>query len=111
MTSGKNYGKLIMRIQPRTETSSLESIEKLFKRLYPLNPYSYTFMDEQNRKKYEAEEKWKEIICFAAVLTIFISCIGLFGLSVLSAEKRVKEMGSGKCLVGKQVVGILRQTF
>ena len=113
ITSGKNYGKLIMRIQPGTETTSLKFIESLYKKLYPLTPYSYTFMEEQNRKKYEAEDKWKQIILFAAILTIFISCIGLFGLSVLSAEKRVKEIGIRKVLGAsvQQVVRILSTDF
>ncbi|HTE27399.1 MAG TPA: ABC transporter permease [Flavitalea sp.] len=113
MTSGKHYGKLIMRIQPGTETASLKFIESLYKKLYPLNPYSYTFMEEQNRKKYESEDKWKQIIFFSAILTIFISCIGLFGLSVLSAEKRVKEIGIRKVLGAsvQQVVRILSTDF
>ena len=49
-------------------------------------------------KNYEAEARWKQIMLFAAVLTIFISCIGLFGLSVLAAEKRTKEIGIRKVL-------------
>ncbi|RYY19646.1 MAG: ABC transporter permease [Chitinophagaceae bacterium] len=113
VNSGKNYGKLLMRIQPGTETATLKFIEGLFKKLYPLNPFSYTFMEEQNRKKYESEDKWKQIILFSAILTIFISCIGLFGLSVLSAEKRVKEIGIRKVLGAsvQQVVRILSADF
>jgi putative ABC transport system permease protein len=61
-------------------------------------PYSYQFVDEINNKNYEAEAKWKMVILFGAVLTIFISAIGLFGLSVLTAEKRFKEIGIRKVL-------------
>ena len=64
-------------------------------------------------KNYEAEARWKQIILFGAILTIFISCIGLFGLSVLSAEKRTKEIGIRKMLgasVGS-VVTILSGDF
>jgi putative ABC transport system permease protein len=63
-------------------------------------------MNEKNRRKYEAEEKWKQIMSFGAILTIFISCIGLFGLSVLSAEKRTKEIGIRKVL-GASVNGVV----
>ena len=42
---------------------------------------------------YQAEAKWKEILLFSTILSVFISCLGLFGLSVLSAEKRIKEIG------------------
>jgi putative ABC transport system permease protein len=48
--------------------------------------------------QYQSEAKWKQIITFGALLTIFISCIGLFGLATLSAEKRTKEIGIRKVL-------------
>jgi len=86
---------------------------KTFKKLFPLSPYSYIFKNEQNFKSYEAEAKWKQIMLFGAILTIFISCIGLFGLSVLSAEKRTKEVGIRKALGAsvKNVVTILSKDF
>ena len=70
-------------------------------------------MNEENLRSYEAESKWKQIILFGAILTIFISCIGLFGLSVLSVEKRTKEIGIRKVLGAsvKGVVTILSKDF
>ena len=81
--------------------------------MFPVSPYSYKFQNEENRKNYEAEAKWKQIMFFSAILTIFISCIGLFGLSVLSAEKRIKEIGIRKVLGAsvKSVVTILSKDF
>jgi putative ABC transport system permease protein len=72
-----------------------------------MNSYSYVFKNDENRKQYADVEKWKQIILFGAILTIFISCIGLFGLSVLSAEKRTKEIGIRKVL-GASVQTIVR---
>jgi putative ABC transport system permease protein len=43
-------------------------------------------------------QKWKQIIAFAAAFTIFISCIGLFGLTTLATERRTKEIGVRKVL-------------
>jgi putative ABC transport system permease protein len=63
-------------------------------------------MNDKNLRSYEAESKWKQIMLFGAILTIFISCIGLFGLSVLSAEKRTKEIGIRKVL-GASVNGVV----
>jgi putative ABC transport system permease protein len=67
----------------------------------------------RNRKQYADVEKWKQIILFSAILTIFISCIGLFGLSVLSAEKRTKEIGIRKVLGAsvQQIVTALSTDF
>jgi putative ABC transport system permease protein len=98
MNNNNLYGAYYIRIKPNAATTSLKWIQKTFKQFYPLSPYSYTFKNDDNRKQYAEVEKWKQIILFGAILTIFISCIGLFGLSVSSAEKRTKEIGIRKVL-------------
>jgi len=113
MKNDNLYGTFNIKIKPNTETQSLKYIQKTFKSFFPLSPYSYVFKDEENLRNYEAEAKWKQILLFGAILTIFISCIGLFGLSVLSAEKRTKEIGIRKVLGAsvKSVVAILSKDF
>ena len=106
MKNDNRYGMVFIKIKPGTAAASLKTIQETFKQLFPMNPYSYTFMNDENRKHYEAEAKWKQIMLFGALLTIFISCIGLFGLSVLSAEKRTKEIGIRKVL-GASVNGVV----
>ncbi len=113
MKNDNPYGQFSIKIRPGTDAASLKHIQKTFKKFFPLSPYSYVFKDQQNLKNYEAEAKWKQIMLFSAILTIFISCIGLFGLSVLSAEKRTKEIGIRKVLGAsvKNVVTILSKDF
>ncbi|SDF01277.1 FtsX-like permease family protein [Dyadobacter soli] len=106
MKPGNVFGKVLIRIKPGTESASLGHIGKTFRKLFPLVPYSYQFIDEANVKSYESEAKWKQIMLFGAVLTIFISCIGLFGLATLAAERRTKEIGIRKVL-GASVAGIV----
>ncbi|MFT3750363.1 MAG: ABC transporter permease [Agriterribacter sp.] len=106
MKQDNEYGLYDIRVKPGTETQSLNYIQKVFRQFYPMNPYSYVFKDQQKLKEYEGEAKWKQIILFGAILTIFISCVGLFGLSVLSAEKRTKEIGIRKVL-GASVNGLV----
>ena len=98
MKAGNDFGTAYIKIKPKTATASLKYIASTFKKLFPLSPYSYNFKNDENIKNYEAEAKWKTIMLYSAILTIFISCIGLFGLSVLSAEKRTKEIGIRKVL-------------
>jgi putative ABC transport system permease protein len=98
MKDRNEYAKAIIKIKPGTETASLNYIERVFKTLFPISPYSYTFLDQENLKRYESEAKWKQMMLFGAILTIFISCIGLFGLATLSAERRTKEIGIRKVL-------------
>jgi len=93
-----NYGELIVKLKPGNHTAAIDFMEKVFKKEMPFMPFKYDFKETLNRAQYESEEKWKQIILFAALLTIFISCIGLFGLATLAAEKRVKEIGIRKVL-------------
>lgn len=113
MKPGNPYGVSFIKIRPGTETASLKYIEQSYKKMFPESPYSYIFMTDRNLKNYEAEAKWKQIILFSAILTIFISCIGLFGLSVLAAEKRTKEIGIRKVLgaSANSVVAVLSKDF
>jgi putative ABC transport system permease protein len=102
-----NYSKLYIKISPENIPQTLQFIEKTYKRLVPFYPFSYEFKNESNVRDYESDEKWKQIISFAAILTIFISCIGLLGLAALAAEQRTKEIGIRKVL-GASISGIVQ---
>jgi putative ABC transport system permease protein len=112
-TMNGSYGAYYIKIKPKTETASLQWIQKTYQQFYPMSSYSYVFKNDENRKQYADIEKWKQIVLFGAILTIFISCIGLFGLSVLSAEKRTKEIGIRKVLgaSAQQIVTTLSTDF
>lgn len=98
MRQQNQYGMANIKIKPGTEQTSLRYISDTYKSIFPINAYSYTFLDAENRNKYESEAKWKQIIFYSSILSIFISCIGLFGLANLSTEKRTKEIGIRKVL-------------
>ena len=106
-------GVAYIKINPDHKQATLNQIQKVFKTLFPNNPYSYTFKDLENQKNYESEARWKQIMLFGALLTILVSCVGLFGLSVLSAEKRTKEIGIRKVLGASvnKIVSILSMDF
>jgi len=53
MKPGNEYGKALIKIKPGSETSSLKTIEKVYRALFPINPYSYKFQHEENLKKYK----------------------------------------------------------
>lgn len=108
-----SFAQLSIKIKPTDIPSTLKFIEKTFKKLRPTQPYIYDFKDQSNQKQYEKEAKWKQIISFSAILIIFISCIGLFGLATLSAEKRTKEIGIRKVLGASAlaIVSMLTKDF
>jgi putative ABC transport system permease protein len=93
-----SFRDIFIKLRPGNTSESIHYIQNTFKKLFPYNVYQYAFKDEKNAEQYYNESKWKQIISFGAVLTIFISCIGLFGLATLSAERRKKEIGIRKVL-------------
>jgi putative ABC transport system permease protein len=113
MGINQDYWTLYIKVKPGNESVTLDYIEKTFKRLIPQSPFSFVFKDQENLRTYEAEARWKQILLFGAILTIFISCIGMFGLSVLSTEKRTKEIGIRKVLgaSAREVAVILSKDF
>jgi ABC-type antimicrobial peptide transport system permease subunit len=98
MDSTMNYGQVWVKVRPDNIPKTLSLLQATFKKVLPFFPYDYQFMDSINARNYEAETKWKQIISIASGLFIFISCIGLFGLVLLSIEQRTKEIGIRKVL-------------
>jgi putative ABC transport system permease protein len=101
------YHDIFIRLKPGTEKDVLAHTEAVFKKLFPSQPYVYSFKEADNAAQYEQEARWKQMISFGAILTIIISSIGLFGLATLSAEKRTKEIGIRK-VFGAPVYSIVR---
>jgi putative ABC transport system permease protein len=60
--------------------------------------YEYNFLDELNAAHYKQEQRWQQVVSVAAVLSFIICCLGLFGLTHLSTDRRVKEIGIRKVL-------------
>ncbi|MGC4035863.1 MAG: ABC transporter permease [Chitinophagaceae bacterium] len=110
---GRVLGNLYVKINPDRKAASLAKIESAFKMVFPNTAYAYYFKEEENLYSLATEARWKQILLFSAILTIFISSIGLFGLSVLSAEKRTKEIGIRKVLGASvpSVITILSKDF
>ena len=84
---------------------NLKKAETIFKKFNPEYPFEYKFVDEEYAKKFQDENRIGTLSGVFAGLTIFISCLGLFGLATYMAENRIKEIGVRKVL-GATVTGI-----
>ncbi len=103
-----------IRINPGVAMSkALPKIEAVFKKLVPAAPFDYKFVDEDYALKFAAEERIGKLSGFFAVLAVFISCLGLFGLASFIAEQRTKEIGVRKVLGASvfNVWGLLSKEF
>jgi ABC-type antimicrobial peptide transport system permease subunit len=97
-----------IRFNPANSTAaSLEKTQTIFKRYNAAYPFDYHFVDQEYARKFEDEQRTKTMAGLFAALAIFISCLGLFGLSAFVAESRIKEIGVRKVL-GASVSGITR---
>jgi putative ABC transport system permease protein len=92
-------GFITIRIKPTTPVrEALAKIQPVFKKYNPNSPFEFKFIDDEYAKKFSNEERIGNLASFFAILAIFISCLGLFGLASFIAEQRTKEIGVRKVL-------------
>jgi len=100
------FSTINFRLPPNTLTAtSLRKAEAVFRRYNPDYPFEYRFVDAEYARKFDDEQRIGTLAGLFAALTVFISCLGLFGLATYMAENRVKEIGVRKVL-GASVGGI-----
>jgi ABC-type antimicrobial peptide transport system permease subunit len=99
---------LILKLNPnRNANQSLSKIEQVLKKYTPEVPFDYKFVDEEFGSKFRAEERIGKLAFYFAILAIFISCLGLFGMASFVAEQRTKEIGIRKVL-GASIANVWR---
>jgi putative ABC transport system permease protein len=102
----ESQGTMLIKIDKPRQKQSLAALEKVYKAAVPDSEYSYAFWDELNAREYGQERKWQQIINVATALSVLICCLGLFGLTHLATQMRVKEIGIRKVL-GASVSSIM----
>ncbi|MEO6001252.1 MAG: ABC transporter permease [Chitinophagaceae bacterium] len=103
---GKWGGIVVIRTTSANTASSIKALENISLQLNPSYPFSYNFFDKDLENQYRGEQQMGKIFNLFAILAIFISCLGLYGLSAFMAEQRTKEIGVRKVL-GASVFNIL----
>ena len=89
----------LLKINPASSASdAVKKIEEVFKKADPGSPVDISFVDEDYARKFGNEKRIGELATIFAILAIFISCLGLFGLASFVAEQRTKEIGIRKVL-------------
>jgi putative ABC transport system permease protein len=97
---------ITIKLKPELSASeSVAKMEKVLKTYDPAGNFNYLFADRDFNKKFFREQRMSSLISLFAILAIFISCLGLFGLASFVAEQRTKEIGIRKVL-GATVVNL-----
>ena len=106
-------GFLTVRAQPGKTEATLKALAKINKDINPAYPLSFGFIDQDLANQYKGEQQMSSLFNVFAILAIFISCLGLYGLSAFMAEQRTKEIGVRKVLGASvfNVVYLLSTSF
>jgi len=98
--------KFFVRVKPGNPAPALAAMQKAWSSVVADLPFNYSFLDESLDNFYKAEKKWSSIIGWAGGISVFLACLGLFGLAALAAINRTKEIGIRKVL-GASLPGIV----
>jgi putative ABC transport system permease protein len=91
-----NYVYIKMRSADMMKT--IAGIQEIFERVNPSFPFEYEFMDDDFRQQFDFVRRTRALVAYAALLAVFVSCLGLFGLAAFNTEMRTKEVGIRKVL-------------
>ena len=113
MTLGNTAGTMIVKVKTQNIAGVLAALESNWKQFKAEGPFAYSFLDERFQATYRAEQKAGQILGIFAGLTIFVACLGLFGLATFTAEQRTKEIGVRKVLGASltSIVSLLSRDF
>jgi putative ABC transport system permease protein len=98
---------MIVSIRPESPEEAITEIEKIWESQVDNLPFEYEYVSEQFQRQYESDKRIAKIIGVFALIAVFISCLGLYGLSVFMAERRMKEISIRKVL-GAHITGIYK---
>lgn len=93
-----NMYRMMVRVGPGNLNDMLLDLEATWQEVNPEQPFTYSFVDQLIAKSYAKERQWQKVIDSASLFSIVIAWLGLLGLTRLSVQKRVKEIGVRKVL-------------
>jgi putative ABC transport system permease protein len=107
------WGYLVVRTKPGQLNAAIADLGQIWQKLNPAYPFAYDFLDQDLSRLYRAEERMSTIFNAFALLAIFISCLGLYGLAAFTAEQRTKEISIRKVLGASvaNIMGLLSKDF
>lgn len=106
MKSNFSGGYVVMRTTPENIKKVISTLQVSFRNIYGDYPFSYGFVNEDLSKLYVTEQRMGDLFNVFSILSIVISCLGLFGLATFATQRRIKEIGVRKVL-GAGEVGIV----
>ncbi len=89
---------MLIRISTENITETIDLLSSTWKEIKPDKPFEYRFHNEDIESQYNNEKRWSAIIRYSSVMAVLIACMGIFGLTSISINRRIKEIGLRKVL-------------
>jgi putative ABC transport system permease protein len=112
--AGQNFGgRLVIKLNSNNLKEAMIAIDESYKELSPGYPLQYDFLDNSLTRLYEEEQKQARLFSVFSGISVFLACLGIFGLATYSAQRRQKELGIRKVLGAtvQQVIGLISKEF
>ena len=105
--SAPSQPRISVRLKAGNLVASLNTLKQVWRNVAPDQEFEYRFLDETIAAQYTQEQRTANIVKLASALSIFIACMGLFGLATLTVVRRTREIGIRKVL-GASVSSVVR---
>jgi len=103
----KKYFPIVTaQLESKNIQQTISAIEEEYKKLNFAYPFDYEFLDNQVEEMYIVDQKVGQLLIWFSLLSVFIACLGLLGLSSYAVEKRTREIGVRK-VFGASVKNVL----
>ena len=92
------WGRFAIKISAQNIKESLQLVKEYYTKFFPGNPFEFFFLDDYFNQQYKSDERLGSVIGLFSFLAIFVTCLGIFGMSAFMAIQRTKEIGIRKVL-------------
>ena len=98
LQNAERFNYVYIKIRSKDMIKTLSGIREIFERSNPAFPFEYKFMDDYFSEQFHFVRRTRALVAYSALLAVFVSCMGLFGLAAFNTELRTKEVGIRKVL-------------
>ena len=107
------YNRMLVKISTDNIKETMTFLANAWKEIQPGKPFIYNFQDEALENLYTNEKRWSTIVRYSSILAVLVACMGIFGLTALTINRRVKEIGIRKVFGAKvsQVINLVIKDF
>ncbi len=98
LTEPAYLSNILIRLAPGNIPEALKTAERVWKNVLPEYPFNYSFIEEDYNNLFRTQRRLTQLLKYFTILAVIIACLGLYGLSAYSTERRTNEIGIRKVM-------------